>query len=42
MRAWRVSICCAGLAERHPVHLEAGVLQQALEDAERTGIGGSY
>jgi hypothetical protein len=23
------------------VHLEAGVFQQALEDAERSGIGGS-
>ena len=35
-----VDVGCAGLAEGDAVHLEAGVLQQTLEDAERTGIGG--
>ena len=37
-----VDIRRAGFAEGHPMHVEAGVFQQAFEDAERTGIGGSY
>ena len=37
-----VDVGGAGFAEGHPMHLEAGVFQQAFEDAERTGIGGSY
>ncbi len=37
-----VDVRRAGLAEGDAMHLEAGVFQQALEDAERAGIGGSY
>ena len=37
-----VDVGGAGFAEGDAMHLEAGVFQQAFEDAERAGIGGGY
>ena len=37
-----VDVGGAGLAEGDAMHLEAGVFQQAFENAERAGIGRGY